>query len=122
MFNEEIETIFTNFTVDDILIPVSYLRYKGNKTTYITYTPLSNGNSYSGDDNILGYVQYYDFDVYSKKNYYLVMEIMKQMLIDNGWTWQPSKDSSDLFEEDTGYFHKTLCFAKPIQRNTIIPR
>ena len=120
--NEEIETIFINFTVDDIPIPVSYLRYKGNKTTYITYTPLSIDSSYSGDDSILGYVQHYDFDIYSKKNYYLVMEVMKQMLIDNGWTWQPSKDSSDLFEEDTGYFHKTLCFAKPIQRNTIIPR
>ena len=30
----------------------------------------------------------------------------------NDFTWQPSFDSPDMFEEDTGYYHKTVCFAK----------
>ena len=29
----------------------------------------------------------------------------------NGFTWQPSRDSRDFYEDDTGYYHKTLCFA-----------
>lgn len=115
MFNEEIESLFHNFTVNGVLIPVSYLKYEGKSTTYIVYTPLSPDNSYSADDSILGVVANYDFDIYSKGNYYNIMQQMKDLLTQNGWTWQPSKDSNDLFEKDTGYYHKTVAFAKQIQ-------
>ena len=33
----------------------------------------------------------------------------------NDWTWQPNRDGPDLYDVDTGYYHKTICFAKPIQ-------
>ena len=33
----------------------------------------------------------------------------------SGWTWQPRRDSPDMYEADTGYFHKTICFAYPVQ-------
>ena len=35
--NNEIQTIFTNFAVDGVEIPVAFMRYTGKKTTYITY-------------------------------------------------------------------------------------
>lgn len=122
MFNDEIEELFNNFTVDDVVIPVSYLQYGGGKETYIVYTPWNNDNSYSGDDTLLGYVAYYDFDIYSKGNYYLIMAQMIDLLTNNGWTWQTSKDSADMYEKDTGLFHKTVCFAKPVQLDLRIPR
>ena len=122
MFNYEIEEIFRNFTVSDVVIPVSYLQYGGGKETYIVYTPWNNDNSFSGDDTILGCVVYYDFDVYSKGNYYNIVAEMKDLLTENGWTWQPSKDSSDQYEKDTGMYHKTVCFAKPVQFDMRIPR
>lgn len=109
--NRVIQDIFQDFNVNGVDIPVSFLRYDGDCDTYITYMESDKDNSFSGDDNIVGYVVYYDFDIYSKSNYLEIMEQLKELLKANGWTWQPSRDSSDLYEDDTGYFHKTLCFA-----------
>ncbi len=109
--NQLIEQIFNNFTVNGVAIPVSFLRYGGKSTTYITYMEWDKSNSYSGDDEILGYVSYYDFDIYSKGNYLQIVEEVKRIMKENGFTWQPSRDSQDMFEDDTGYYHKTLCFA-----------
>ena len=115
--NKQLNTIFNNFTVSGKVIPVAFLRYAGNSTTYITYMESDKDNSYSGDDELLGYVTYYDFDIYSKGNYLEIMEKVKEVLKDNGWTYQPSRDSGDLYEDDTGYYHKTLCFAIPKEVN-----
>lgn len=109
--NRVIQNIFKDFNVNGVDIPVSFLRYNGDSETYITYMESDKDNSFSGDDNVVGYVVYYDFDIYSKSNYLEIMEQLKELLKANGWTWQPSRDSSDLYEDDTGYFHKTLCFA-----------
>lgn len=113
--NEEIETIFANFTVNNIQIPVSFLDYDGNQNTYIVYMETDKDSSYSGDNEILGFITYYDFDIYSKGNYLDVVEEVKKLMKNNGWTWQPSRDSQDLFEPDTNFYHKTLCFGKEIQ-------
>lgn len=104
--NELIEQIFTNF-----IVPVSFLRYDGAETAYVTYQQTDIDNTLSGDNTLLNYVDYYDFDIYSKGNYFPIIEGVKSILIDNGFTWQPSRDSGDMYEDDTGYYHKTLCFA-----------
>ena len=109
--NKLIEEIFADFEVDDKNIPVSFLKYDGKSTTYITYQSISNDGALSGDDEILGYIDYYDFDIYSKGNYFNIVKEVKQKLKENGFMWQPSMSSEDMYEDDTGYFHKTLCFA-----------
>ena len=109
--NELIQSIFTDFYVDGVSIPVKFLRYNGKQTTYITYMETDLDNSYSGDNEILGYVSYYDFDIYSKGNYFNIVEEVKKVMKDNGFMWQPNRTSQDMYEDDTGYFHKTLCFA-----------
>lgn len=110
--NSELQTIFTNFAVGGVTIPVSFLRYTGKSTTYITYQEVQDDTSFSADDDLQAYVKYYDFDIYSKSNYLAIIESVKEILKANDWIWQPSMTSQDLYEEDTGYFHKTLCFAK----------
>lgn len=109
--NELIEQIFKDFQVDGVEIPVSFLRYDGKSTTYVTYQQEDADASFSGDNQLLGYVDYYDFDIYSKGNYLNIVESVKQILKQNGFMWQPSRSSSDLYEADTGYYHKTLNFA-----------
>jgi hypothetical protein len=109
--NELIESIFQNFIVDGVEIPVKYLRYKGNLNTYVTYMLNDANASYAGDDELLGFVGFYDFDVYSKGNYSKIIEQIKKKMKENGFVWQPNRDSQDMFEDDTGYYHKTLCFA-----------
>lgn len=109
--NSQIKSIFTNFTVDGKEIPVCFLHYDGDKDTYIVYMEWDKDNAYGADDEIAGYVTYYDFDIYSKGNYLNVIQEVKNKLELNGWIWQPSRDSSDMYDTDTGYYHKTVCFA-----------
>lgn len=104
--NELIERIFNNF-----IVPVAFLRYDGDATAYVTYQQTDVENVLSADNEIINYVDYYDFDIYSKGNYFQIIEGIKSILIDNGFMWQPSRDSGDMYEDDTGYYHKTLCFA-----------
>ena len=109
--NELIETIFQNFQVDNVSVPVSFLKYDGKSTTYVTYQQTYIDNSFSGDDELLGYVDYYDFDIYSKGNYLNIIESVKSVMKQNGFMFQPSRSSQDMYEDDTGYFHRTLSFA-----------
>ncbi len=109
--NTLIEQIFNNFAVDGITIPVAFLRYNGKKTTYITYQQTNSNDPFSGDDELLNYVDFYDFDIYSKGNYIEIIEAVKTILKDNGFRWQPERSSGDMYEDDTGYYHKTLSFS-----------
>ena len=109
--NELIETIFANFTVDGVQIPVSYMFYEGHGEPYVVYMEQDADGSLSGDDELLGYVDYYDFDVYSKGNYFKIVEEIKKLLKQNGFVWQVSRSSMDMYETETGYYHKTLNFA-----------
>ena len=115
LFNAEIETIFSGFKVNNELIDLAYLFYGGHKDKYIVYSQVDTANSYSSDDDISGVIVYYDFDFYSKGNYSAIIKAVKDLLRSCGWTWQPNRDSEDLYDNDTGYYHKTVCFAKPLQ-------
>lgn len=104
--NELIEKIFSGFSV-----PVSFLRYDGKATAYVTYQQVDIDETLSADDDLINFLEYYDFDIYSKGNYFPIIEGVKKILKDNGFRWEPTRDSSDIFEDDTGYYHKTLCFS-----------
>ena len=109
--NELIETVFKDFTVDHKKIPVNFLYYQGHGEPYITYMQTDSDTVFSGDNDLLNYVDYYDFDIYSKGNYMNIVESVKQKLIPYGFMWQPSRSSADMYETETGYYHKTLSFA-----------
>lgn len=109
--NSLIKSIFTNFQVNGVTIPVSYLRYNGKSTTYITYQSVHITNTFSSDDELDYYVENFDFDIYSKGDYFAIIDSMKQILKENGFTWQPMLSSEDMYEDETGYYHKTLNFS-----------
>ena len=106
-YNEEIET-----TLSQLGIPVSFMFYEGNADSFVTYMQLDKDSVLAGDDTILGCVQYYDFDVYSKGNYLTIVSNLIKLLEGVGWTYQPSRDSPDMYERDTKFYHKTICLAK----------
>lgn len=115
MMNAEIETIFQNFTVDNVSIPVSFAFYDGNADAYVVYSNSDDDGSYSGDDEMLGYITYYDFEIYSKGNFFSILSAVKAKMKEAGWEFQPSLSSADHYDRDTRIFSKTLCFAKHIQ-------
>jgi len=109
--NELIERIFANFAVDNVSIPVAYMFYEGHGEPFVVYGQQDADKSLSADDKLVGYVDYYDFDVYATGNYLAIVESVKALLKANGFVWQPSRTSQDFYEPDTKYYHKTLNFA-----------
>lgn len=115
LFNAEVETILTALRVNNKPVDYAYLFYGGHASEYIVYSQTDETNSYSSEDDIAGVVAIYDFDIYSKSNYIAIANQLKADLIKAGWTWQPNRDSPDLYDVDTGFYHKTFSYAKPIQ-------
>lgn len=114
--NSLIQQIFADFSVDGVAIPVAFLRYDGKKTTYVTYQLTDSSDPFDGDDELLNYVDFYDFDIYSQGNYLNIIEAVKTILKDNGFRWQPTRSSGDYYEDETKLFHRTLSFS--IERST----
>lgn len=110
--NSEIVKVFDGFTVNGKEVPVRFMTYEGHGEPYVIFGRECDDGPYAGDDSILGYVTYYDFDVYSRGNFTELVEAVKDKMENAGWMWQVSRSSSDMYEDDTGYFHVTLSFAK----------
>lgn len=109
--NTVIERLFKDFKVNGQPVPVSFLRYNGDATTYVTYQQVFANSPLTGDDELENYVDFYDFDIFSKGNYIPIAEAIKTILNDAGFRWRPENSSGDRFEDDTGYYHKTLNFS-----------
>ena len=122
--NELIERIFSGFKVNNISVPVAFVVYEGTESTYITYQITDSDSSYHGDDTLEGYVDYYDFDIYAHKsgtfggNYKVIANAIKNLLDAYGFMYIPERSSGDMFEPDTGYYHRTYCFAAMNQNDT----
>lgn len=115
LLNAEVETNLTALRVNNKPVEFAYLFYNGNADEYIVYSQSDTMNSYAGDDDIQGVVAVYDFDIYSKKNFGALATALRAKLKADNWTWQPNRDSADLYDTDTGFYHKTICFAKHLQ-------
>ena len=109
--NNIIKAIFENFSVDGENIPVKFLHYEGHGEPYVIYALESNDSQLDADDKLANYVEYYDFTIYSKKNYTKIEEKLKELLEENDFLWEVDRSSGDLYEPETGYYYKTLNFS-----------
>ena len=109
-----LKTIFTDFTVDEEIIPVEYIKYKGNSKTYVTYTFTDDDPTLFGEDKEIGSVIGIDIDIYSDRNYLAIQQRIEEIMEDNDFI--RTGCSPDMFEEDTGLFHKTIEFEKERMR------
>ena len=108
--NEEIKSIFDEFKVNEVSIPVAHLRYKGKSKTFITWTLLNERPVLSANDEDLYSVVEVDVDVFSDGNYLDIIKEVKKIMKNNNWLWVG--DSSEMYEEDTELYHKTITFEK----------
>ena len=107
---KELTTIFKNFKVNNKSIPVEHLRYTGKSKTFVTWTIIGEEPSSSADDEILYSVVSVDIDVFSDGNYLDIIKEVKKIMKNNEWGWL--EDSSEMYEEDTELYHKTITFEK----------
>lgn len=108
--NSQIKTILTDLKVNDVIIPVAHFRYKGNSKTFVTWQIISEAPSLMADDEYLYSVVSVDVDVFSDSNYSNIVKEIKKRFISNGWVW--SEDSSEMYEDETQIYHKTITFEK----------
>lgn len=109
--NEMIERIFSGFKVGGENIPVTFMYYMGHGEPYVVYMQVYADSVLRADDGLMAYADYYDFDVYAQGNFTQIVEQVISKLTQNGWTYRPDRSSKDMYEVDTGYYHKTLNFS-----------
>lgn len=103
--NKFIFDIMSSLIVDGVEIPVEWLKYKGDLTAYVVFSDLGETPAHHTDDECEYSTIQFDFDIYSKGNYLNILKAVKQKLKENGFTWV--EDSPTMFEEETGFYHKT---------------
>lgn len=109
--NEELKYILGyDISVDGEDIPVAHLRYKGKSKKFVTWTIIEEVPSLSANDENLFSVGTVDIDVFSNGNYLNIIKEIKKRMKDNEWIW--IGDSPEMYEEDTGLYHRTCSFEK----------
>ena len=96
-------------------IPVAQAMYLGNEDNYVVYSLQGSSEPFFSDDKMVIWKNYYDVDIYSKRYLAPIATQVRSILEEGGFDWQPSRSSGDLYELDTGYHHRTLCFLKLYQ-------
>ena len=91
-------------------VPVAHLKYRGSSKTYVTWTMLEEEPDFASDDEITRSEVNVDIDIYSDSNYLKIMNSIKNKMKENDWRW--SGDSPEMYEEETGLYHRTSSFKK----------
>ena len=107
---ELLKTIFDNFEVEGKKIPAEFITYTGKSKTYITYAFTDDDPALFAEDQEVGSVAYIDIDIFSSGNYLAIEKKIKEVMKANNFIRTGS--SPDMYENDTGLYHKTLEFAK----------
>ena len=109
--NEEIKSILgDSITVKGEVIPIAHLSYKGKSRRFITWTLLDEDPRLSANDEPICSVCPIDIDIFSDGNYLDIIKEIKKKMKNNEWLW--TGDSAEMYEEDTGLYHKTCSFEK----------
>lgn len=106
--NPKIEEIFKDFTVDGNKIPISFMKYKGDETAYLTYYTWFERPELFADDEYHAVIVHGTIDIFSKGNFKNILEEVKKKLKENGLTW--TDNGAESFEEDTSFFHVPVNF------------
>lgn len=108
--NDEIKNLLSNLVVNGKEIPVAHLRYYGDSMTFVTWTIISEKPLFQANDELMYSEIQVDIDVFSDSNYLDIVREIKKRFKSDEWYWL--EDSSEMFEEETGLYHKTITYSK----------
>ncbi|GMB10682.1 MAG: hypothetical protein NkDv07_0602 [Candidatus Improbicoccus devescovinae] len=112
--NPIIELVFKDFELDGIQIPVSFLFYTGKSDSYLTYYTYHEEPSLYSCDSNEAEIASVTIDIFSRNNFKILVETVKQKMKNGGFTWQ--NNASETYEPDTKYFHVPINFTIGIQK------
>lgn len=109
--NEELKSIFGDaIKVGGKNVPTAHLKYKGKAETFVTWTITGDEPALSANDELMYSISTVDVDVYGKGNILSVLAEVKRKMKANEWVW--TGDSPEMYEDDTGFYHRTASFEK----------
>lgn len=94
-------------TLAHLNTPVAFQKYSGTATTYITFFEYAEKGEFWADNQELQTGHYIQVDVWSKSDYTTLAGNILSALIDAGFRRQYS---NDLYENDTGFYHRVMRF------------
>lgn len=118
--NAKIGQIFLNNPIQcqgNQEVPIAFAYYAGEdgepaKESYVVFGSCGNDViGYCGDDRILERRYYYYFDIYSKQNFFDILEQLIDILENNNFIHIPEKDGEDSFDWTTYQYYRRLIFA-----------
>ena len=109
--NKELKTIFGEaIKVGKKSVPTAHLKYKGKETTFVVWAITDDSPSLCADDEPLYGICSVDVHAYGKGNILDVITVIKKLMKENEWVWVG--DSPEMYEDDTGLYHRTTSFEK----------
>lgn len=109
--NEELKALLGDgINVKDEVIPIAHFIYEGKSKQFITWTILDETPILSANDEQMYSVCSVDIDIFSNSNYLDIIKEIKKLMKNNEWIW--TGDSPEMYETDTGLYHKTCTFEK----------
>ena len=114
--NEEIKSMLCDKIIDNgDVIPVAHFTYKGSSKKFITWVMLEERLGLSANDEPLCSICLVDIDIFFDGNYLGILNEVKKIMKNNDWVW--TGDSPEMYETDTGLYHRTISFEK--ERNIL---
>ena len=94
-------------TLKSLNIPISFQKYSGASSTYITFFEYDQRGELFADDNEIDTGHYIQLDIWSKSDYSSIVSNVKSAMISAGFT---RLAEADLYEDDTKIYHKGMRF------------
>ena len=107
--HEIITNIISQLTVGGEHIPSAPLRFRGQAERFVTWQMTSDSPELSADDECIVSIVDLDVDVYSSAEYLDILDAVKTLFTSAGWVW--SGTGPEMYEEDTGLYHRTISFS-----------
>ncbi|MFS1511753.1 hypothetical protein VQL36_04850 [Chengkuizengella sp. SCS-71B] len=101
-----INSIIIN-ALKNIGLPVNFQTYFGDEKTYITFFEYNQKSRLNADDEEQRTAHFIQVDVWSNTDYTDIVSQVKQAMKSNGFT---RTSEADLYEKETGIFHKVIRF------------
>ena len=109
--NAEIKSMLCDKIIDGgKVVPVAHLTYEGKSKKFVTWTMLEEKLGLSANDEPLCSICLVDIDVFCDGNYLGILQQIKKIMKNNEWVW--TGDSPEMYEKDTGLYHRTCSFEK----------
>lgn len=95
----------------DIGVPIRFQTYNGKEDTYITFFTYLDRPEIHCDDRENTSGRYIQIDVWSKRDYTDLVDMVHQKMIDAGFT---KLNFYDLYEDELKIYHKVMRFFKEV--------